>query len=409
MRPTALHTGSILTRARAGPFNAPPRREPGPLKRALQRLGWLLVPADGPRAMAVEAPAPAAAPDRPGRAVGALAPPRRRRYRLILPAAAALLMSAAGHSAYQDRQPGPAVPGIPPVTAPEPAAERPLVLRTIDLIGRERLREFYAARGYTGVWVRGNRVTERARAVLDVLRRAQKQRLLSSGYGVQRLEALAQSTSPETLRDFELGLTEAFMRYAEHIGNGRLDEEERPGRTYQQSGHFIDRPARSLRAASPGGFPHAQASQHRVSAGLRRAVLRYRTIEASGGWPLVPQGPVLRAGDRDRRVITLRERLRASGDFPLQRGARDYFEPALEHAVRRFQHRHGLDEDGAVGPRTRAALNVPANVSRRQWVMNLQRSRRLPGELGERYVTADLAGKHDPKTPVRSDGMRCYV
>ena len=46
------------------------------------------------------------------------------------------------------------------------------------------------------------------------------------------------------------------------------------------------------------------------------AIQRYEKLVASGGWPAVPAGRMMREGDNDPRVPTLRKRLRASGDMP---------------------------------------------------------------------------------------------
>ncbi|HKI06457.1 MAG TPA: L,D-transpeptidase family protein, partial [Thermoanaerobaculia bacterium] len=65
---------------------------------------------------------------------------------------------------------------------------------------------------------------------------------------------------------------------------------------------------------------------------------------------------------------------------------------ALQAAVRTFQERNGLDADGAVGPGTLEALNVPAADRVRQIEINLDRWRWLPSDLGERHVMVNIAG-----------------
>ena len=45
------------------------------------------------------------------------------------------------------------------------------------------------------------------------------------------------------------------------------------------------------------------------------AIERYQKIVASGGWPLVPPGHMMRVGDEDPRVPILRKRLRIRGDM----------------------------------------------------------------------------------------------
>ena len=65
----------------------------------------------------------------------------------------------------------------------------------------------------------------------------------------------------------------------------------------------------------------------------------------------------MRRADEGERVERLRRRLTAAGD--LEVGAGVTFGATTESAVRRFQRRHGLVEDGLVGPATRAALDAP--------------------------------------------------
>ena len=78
------------------------------------------------------------------------------------------------------------------------------------------------------------------------------------------------------------------------------------------------------------------------------ALADHRVIEAQGGWPEVPDGPVLRSGDRDERVAALRSRLVVSGEAQASEDA-ELFDDDLAGAVQVFQARHGLDADGVVG------------------------------------------------------------
>jgi murein L,D-transpeptidase YcbB/YkuD len=68
------------------------------------------------------------------------------------------------------------------------------------------------------------------------------------------------------------------------------------------------------------------------------------------------------------------------------------FDAKLAQAVRHFQDRHGLAEDGAAGTETLAALNVPAEDRLRSVWLNLDRWRWLPRELGAHYVIVNVAG-----------------
>ncbi|MHB1168278.1 MAG: L,D-transpeptidase family protein, partial [Longimicrobiales bacterium] len=70
----------------------------------------------------------------------------------------------------------------------------------------------------------------------------------------------------------------------------------------------------------------------------------------------------------------------------------DRFDAALEAAVRSFQHRHGLNEDGIVGPATVAELNVPVERRIEQVRANLERARWITHDLPDTFLAVNIAG-----------------
>jgi murein L,D-transpeptidase YcbB/YkuD len=131
---------------------------------------------------------------------------------------------------------------------------------------------------------------------------------------------------------------------------------------------------------------------------LKQALFDYRKLAAKGGWAPIPDGPTLKPGMTDPRVPQLRDRLRLSGDLPEAVGARfaagegaETYDEALVAAVERMQWRHGLEADGVTGRKTLAALNVPVELRLEQIMLNLERRRWMPDDLGRRYVFVNLA------------------
>jgi murein L,D-transpeptidase YcbB/YkuD len=96
-------------------------------------------------------------------------------------------------------------------------------------------------------------------------------------------------------------------------------------------------------------------------------------------------------GDWSAVVPSLRQRLLREGVEPVTDAGSEQFDADLEDAVRRFQARHGLQVDGVVGPRTRAALNVSAAQRVDQLVANLERRRWLGEAPGRRQVRVNAA------------------
>lgn len=150
-------------------------------------------------------------------------------------------------------------------------------------------------------------------------------------------------------------------------------------------------PADALAAAAPTGPLYPD---------LVRALAQYRAVAAAGGWPAVPGAETLEPGQTDdAQVPALRRRLVISGDLALDalepsRGDLDspVYDLRLEAAVRRFQERHGLAVDGLIGPNTRRALNIPVAARIETLLLNLDRLRWMPDQLGARHILVNIAG-----------------
>lgn len=125
-------------------------------------------------------------------------------------------------------------------------------------------------------------------------------------------------------------------------------------------------------------------------AATEQAIEVYQQIVAKGGWELVNATHVLKLGVSGPAVIALRKRLAASGDLDVSVGAAPIFDSFVEAGVKHFQARHGLLETGIVSKETFAAINIPADVRLHQLEINLVRLRSYSGNLGERFVMANI-------------------
>jgi murein L,D-transpeptidase YcbB/YkuD len=128
---------------------------------------------------------------------------------------------------------------------------------------------------------------------------------------------------------------------------------------------------------------------------FKDALAGYRAIAAAGGWPAVPAGPTLKPGMMDARVPTLAQRLAVSGDLDAQAvaaAATPSYSGAVVDGVKHFQDRHGLDVDGALGPGTLAALNVPVEARIEQIRANLERARWVFYDPESEFLVVNIAG-----------------
>jgi murein L,D-transpeptidase YcbB/YkuD len=255
------------------------------------------------------------------------------------------------------------------------------------------LRAFYAKRKYKPVWVVAGSSSGRARAVLAVLNTAPSHGLDKDDYSARQIaRSLGAGTSVQGAQ-LDILLSKAVARYGADLAGLH---ESRPSATKHSekptSHHSYESllqkaaAAGNLRAFFDGLAPRSPRYER-----LRDALTDYRQIAGRGGWPRVATGPLLRRNMRTDRIRMLRRRLVVTRDLYAGTHQGDLFDGEIEAAVRRFQRRHGLAEDGVVGPKTRAALNIPVAQRIQQIRVNLQRRRSIPDNLGPHYVFVNMA------------------
>ena len=264
----------------------------------------------------------------------------------------------------------------------------------INLLWRN-LSRFYSQRRYQPVWYNDAGLSARAQTWLDTIKVADTHGLDPYDYHLGFFQR-HHNDQPTSLRVWmELLMTKALMLYIEHMQVGRLTPKD-----MDLDWHIKKAPVDILmwlqHILDAEDFQQALNSLQPPHAGYRRlhaALVKYLALQAAGGWPTIPDGPVLQTGDSDQQVILLRQRLRAEGDLvidPLQ--GKFLFDETVKEAVEHFQVRYGIDIDGVVGPETRAAMNIPIEERIQQMQLNLERWRWLPRDLGERYLLVNTAG-----------------
>ncbi|HJS07436.1 MAG TPA: L,D-transpeptidase family protein, partial [Pirellulales bacterium] len=151
------------------------------------------------------------------------------------------------------------------------------------------------------------------------------------------------------------------------------------GQGFDATSRTIQMPEASLPTLSPA-----------TVATTEKAIGKYEGIVASGGWPVVAPTEKLRLGMRHKSVPALRKRLTVGGDLGAAGGDQDVFDSYVDAAVRRFQVRHGLNEDGIVRKQEFDALNIPAPIRLTQLKTNLARLKKDTKGLTGRYVVCNL-------------------
>jgi murein L,D-transpeptidase YcbB/YkuD len=121
-----------------------------------------------------------------------------------------------------------------------------------------------------------------------------------------------------------------------------------------------------------------------------RAAERYQALVEAGGWQPLPADLVVKPGERNPAVPSLRRHLVLTEDLAPGGPETDVLDPGLVAALKRYQARHNLPETGLLGRQTVAALNVPASVRQRQLAASANRLIGSSFPFGDRYVVVNI-------------------
>ncbi len=267
-------------------------------------------------------------------------------------------------------------------------------------------RTFYERRQFVPAWIEDRLPTPHMDALLQAIRTADREGLDPELYSASLLDERKAEASrgfltkkgfePEEAGAMDVWLTWLYLSFASDLADGvadlaRADPAWKIDRTrfdpLSQLQQALDgnRVAESLFELVPTTTGYRE---------LQRVLREYREQAARSGWPRLRANIRLKPGQRSSIVPALATRLAASGDFSGKTESASnqavVYGSDLQEAVKRVQRRHGLTDDGVVGPDLVAELNVPIEVRIRQIELNMERWRWLPRDLGDPHILVNI-------------------
>lgn len=257
---------------------------------------------------------------------------------------------------------------------------------------RAALATFYRDRGWRPFFVGAQDLTPEGRRLAKAIAASDRDGLDPADYALPQSRA----GTPEARAEAEFAVGETALRLVRHLASGRFapsrvsdlvtphPPKPKPAEVLAE---FAD--GRDLDATIAGYAPPHE--------GYRRLKAELARLRGEPETPVVrlPDGPLLKPGQKDERVALLRERLGvasvASDADP------ETYDPALAEAVKAFQRERGLAATGKIGRSTVSALNAEAqgNADRiADVIVNMERWRWLPRDLGELYVIVNVPDFH---------------
>lgn len=256
--------------------------------------------------------------------------------------------------------------------------------------------QIYRSNGLQPFWIRDGKPAQAGMDIYAALKNADQHGLNPSSYLLSNITQFWNSTDTANLARLDIILTLGMMLYVADQREGRLQPRQIDPELFATASDVVvdwkTLLETAFKAQDMKRFLADQAPPFLQYRYLQKKLAEYRTITAKGGWPVVPDGEVLKPGMVDPRVRILRKRLAVSGEYIAEVNENTNFDPKLVEAVRRFQKRHNLAQDGVIGRQTIAAMNVPVDFRIQQLIINMERYRWLKRMNDERLVAVNIAG-----------------
>src|SRR5688572_24261620 len=189
--------------------------------------------------------------------------------------------------------------------------------------------------------------------------------------------------------NFEMAMSASFMRYARRVFQGNIPLHEK------DLNWFIPRKRINtvalldsfVTSSTPAKNSEPVNRQYKL---LKDHLLRYYNMKKNGGFPLITGlAKSYKKGDSSIAVTALKKRLYSTEDY---KGSDTtvVFTEELENAVKQYQRRHGLKEDGVAGGQTLKLLNEPVDKRIEQLLVNMERMRWIPEQPVGDFILVNI-------------------
>jgi L,D-transpeptidase YcbB len=200
---------------------------------------------------------------------------------------------------------------------------------------------------------------------------------------------------PAAAAQAELYYSAFFVAYAADLKIGRVTPQKVDPNLFRNRKTIdVQRVLTDLKKqADPDKFLNAFEPRNVHYQALKKMLKVYTQVIDEGiEWPTIAQGGTVKPGGSDGRVADVRQILAITGDYEWADSNSPILDSKLVIALQRFQTRHGLEAKGLIGKQTIVALNISPRERQRQIMLNMERWRWMPDNLGEEHFLVNIAG-----------------
>lgn len=264
----------------------------------------------------------------------------------------------------------------------------------------EAVVDYYSTHpGY--IWVAGTAITDRARAVIDVLNAADGVGLSAADYKVEApadaFDVTQGTERQKELMVFEMKLSVAVANYMLDATRGRIDPNRISGyHDFKRKSPDLAKQLEALsKAADPAEALMAQNPQGAHFEALKAELKRLQDLD-EGAHIEIAADLLLKPGQSNPELANVIAAIGMKGSDALKTdhallfasyAGKPEYDEELVGLVKAFQKEAGLKPDGVVGPATRRAMVGITNADKIEKVrLAMERARWLPGVLASRRV-----------------------
>jgi len=269
-------------------------------------------------------------------------------------------------------------------------------------------------------------------SLIDTLKQAEAQGLFYNDYHGRELEKMLSNLNDldqQELIKLDYLLTDAFFKFGDHLLNGKIDPKKIP-KTWDISKNKRNQVILLNQAVDKTNLEIALSQlrpTHPIYQKLIVASKEYQKLKNNlSGFEEIEKGKLIKPGMLDQRLLKIQIRLKSLGFLrPIDTMSNSYSENVQE-AIKQFQLENGLMVDGIIGNTSIGVLNQGFDKRAEQILVNLERWRWFPRDLGSHYILINIAnfqlqvvkenqtisthkivvGRESRKTPIFSDEIQ---
>jgi murein L,D-transpeptidase YcbB/YkuD len=257
---------------------------------------------------------------------------------------------------------------------------------------RGDVKEFYGYRQFHFAWYDSDGLSEQANNLYNHLNNLELEGITASVPYIDKLDSLLNDPVPakEPDPDLEILLSAEYFFYAHKVWQGI------PEQKTNKLAWFLPRKKLNLpymmdsllRDTSASIFSDNYSSrQYNL---LKIQLRKYRQLDSSGTWKQISTtSGALKKNDSAGTIRDIRHRLYLYGDLDKDSGI-DHFDESLELAVKSFQGRYGMAQNGVMGAEFFREFNMPVRENIRKLIINMERARWLPIIRDQQFLVINI-------------------